>query len=132
MIQKHRWYFFPTFIQLTVYLTIIPRGRVGYEMVNSQRGAQRRVGYNYLISNKREWNNCFIKNPHKISLNFVRTNRKRQGTSAIHMSQVYQNCQRANGLNEKSKHCSDELFFLKKTHRNSRNLHSRTAKKPGR
>ena len=27
-----------------------------------------------------------------------RTNRKRQGTSAIHMSHVYQNCQRANGL----------------------------------
>ena len=22
----------------------------------------RRVGYNHLISNKREWNNCFIKN----------------------------------------------------------------------
>ena len=52
-----------------VYLTIIPRGRVGYEMVNSQRGARRRVGYNHLISNKREWNNCFIKNTHKISLN---------------------------------------------------------------
>jgi len=27
--------------------------RVGYEMVD---------GYNHLISNKREWNNCFIKN----------------------------------------------------------------------
>ena len=26
-----------------------------------------RVGYNHLISNKREWNNCFIKNAHKIS-----------------------------------------------------------------
>ena len=26
-----------------------------------------RVGYNNLISNKREWNNCFIKNAHKIS-----------------------------------------------------------------
>ena len=43
-------------------LTIIPRVRVGYEMVDSQRG-----GYNHLISNKREWNNCFIKNAHKIS-----------------------------------------------------------------
>ena len=31
-------------------------------------------------------------------LNFVRTNRKRQGTSTIHKSHVYQNCQRANGL----------------------------------
>ena len=28
-----------------IYLTIIPRARVGYEMVDS-------VGYNYLISNK--------------------------------------------------------------------------------
>ena len=36
-------------------------------MVNSQRGAL--VSYNHLISNKREWNNCFIKNAHKISLN---------------------------------------------------------------
>ena len=25
------------------------------------------VGYNHLISNKREWHNCFIKNAHKIS-----------------------------------------------------------------
>ena len=38
--------------------------RVGYEMVGSQRG-----GYNHLISNKREWNNCFIENAHKISMN---------------------------------------------------------------
>ena len=28
------------------YLTIIPWARVGYKMVNSQRGAKRRVGYN--------------------------------------------------------------------------------------
>ena len=47
---------------LQIYLTIIPRARVGYEVIDSQRGAQRRVGYNHLISNKREWNNCFIKN----------------------------------------------------------------------
>ena len=33
------------------YLTIIPRVR---------------VVYNHLISNKREWNNCVIKNAHKI------------------------------------------------------------------
>ena len=78
-----------------VYLTIIPRGRVGYEMIDSQLGASRLVGYNHLISNKREWNNCFIKNAH---ISPTRTNRKRQGTSAIHMSYVYQNCQRANGL----------------------------------
>ena len=35
----------------------------------SQLGATLLVGYNHLISNKREWNNCFIKNAHKISLN---------------------------------------------------------------
>ena len=35
--------------------------RVGYEMLDSQRGAHRRVGYNHLISNKHEWNNFFIK-----------------------------------------------------------------------
>ena len=32
-----------------IYLTIIPRVCVGF-------------GYNHLISNKGEWNNCFIKN----------------------------------------------------------------------
>ena len=52
---------------IVVCLTIIPRVRVGYEMADRQRGAYRRVGYNHLISNKREWNNCFIKNAHKIS-----------------------------------------------------------------
>ena len=31
-------------------------------------------------------------------LYFVRTNWKRQETSAFHMSHVYQNCQRPNGL----------------------------------
>ena len=45
-----------------IHSTITQRVRVGYEMVDSQR-----VGYNHLISNKREWNNCFIKNAHKIS-----------------------------------------------------------------
>ena len=44
------------------YLTIIPQVRVGYEMVDSMR----LVGYNHLISNKGEWNNCFIKNAPKI------------------------------------------------------------------
>ena len=48
------------------YLKIIPR--VALDMrCNYQRGAQRRVGYNHLISNKRESNNCFIENVHKIS-----------------------------------------------------------------
>ena len=49
---------------LYIYLTIIPRACVGYEMIDSQRGA----GYNHLISNKREWNNCFIKNNREILL----------------------------------------------------------------
>ena len=53
------------------YLTIIPQARVGYEVINSQRGAKRRVGYNHLISNKCEWNNCFIKNHQKILLDFA-------------------------------------------------------------
>ena len=51
-----------------------------------------------ISSNKRKWNNYFIKNAHKIPLNLVRTNQKRQGSSAIHMSHVYQNCQRMNRL----------------------------------
>ena len=54
-----------------LYLTIIPRARVGYEVIDSQRGAKRRVGYNHLICNKREWNNCFIKNHQQILLDFA-------------------------------------------------------------
>ena len=30
------------------------------ELLYSGRGAEHRVGYHKLISNKREWNNCFI------------------------------------------------------------------------
>ena len=48
------------------YLTIISRERVRYEMVDTQRGLQGRVGYNHLASNKREWNNSFIKNAPQI------------------------------------------------------------------
>ena len=40
-------------------------------MIDSQRDAKRRVGYNHLISNKREWNNCFIKNHQQILLDFA-------------------------------------------------------------
>ena len=54
-----------TVMSYTKYLKIISRARVGYKMVASQQGAKRRVGYNDLISNKREWNNCFIKNAQK-------------------------------------------------------------------
>ena len=44
------------------FLTIIPRARVGYEMID---------GYNHLISNKREWNTCFIKNNQEILLDLA-------------------------------------------------------------
>ena len=47
-------------------LTIIPRTRVGYGVIDSRRGAKRRVCYFHLISNKHEWNNCFIKTIHWI------------------------------------------------------------------
>ena len=40
-------------------------------MRDSQRGAKRRVGFNHLISNKREWNNCFIKNNQEMLLDHV-------------------------------------------------------------
>ena len=43
-----------------VYLTIDQRTHVGYELLDSGRGAGHRDGYHKLISNKREWNNCFI------------------------------------------------------------------------
>ena len=41
-------------ITLELYLTIIPRTRVGYELLDSGRDAEHRVGYHKLISNKRE------------------------------------------------------------------------------
>ena len=47
---------------------IIPQPCVGCKMIDSQRGPQRRVGCNYLVSNNREWNNCFIKSNHEKSL----------------------------------------------------------------
>ena len=40
-------------------------------MIDSQRGAKRRVGYNHLISNKRKWNNCVIKNHQQTLLDFA-------------------------------------------------------------
>ena len=40
-------------------------------MIDSQQGAKRRVGYNHLISNKREWNNCFITNHQQILVDFA-------------------------------------------------------------
>ena len=40
-------------------------------MIDSQRSAKRRVGRNHLISNKREWKNCFIKNNQDILLDLA-------------------------------------------------------------
>ena len=36
--------------------------RESWMWIGSQLGATRQVGYNHLISKKREWNNCFFKN----------------------------------------------------------------------
>ena len=40
-------------------------------MIDSQLGATCLVGDNHLISNKREWNNCFIKNNQEILVDFA-------------------------------------------------------------
>ena len=50
-----------------MHLTIIPRARVGYQMKDSQLDASCLVGY-LLISNEREWNNCFIYNDQEMLL----------------------------------------------------------------
>ena len=36
--------------------------RIGYELLDSRQDAKHQVDYYKLISNKCEWNNCFIKN----------------------------------------------------------------------
>ena len=43
-------FFFCLFVNMLVYLTIIPRGRIGYEMIDSQRGANQNLKGN-LMSN---------------------------------------------------------------------------------
>ena len=53
-------------------------------MIDSQRGAYRRVGYNNLISNKREWNNCFIKNAPKNKELDYNENKKAQKITHTH------------------------------------------------
>ena len=50
-----------THIHTSIQLTIISRTQVGYDVLDSGRGVDHQVGYHKLISNKREWNNCFIK-----------------------------------------------------------------------
>ena len=57
-------------------------------MIDSQRGATRLVGYNHLISNKREWNNyCFIKTPPKYrNLDY---NKNKKAQKITHMLAVF-------------------------------------------
>ena len=78
-------------------------------MVNSQRGAQRRVDYNHLISNKREWNNCFIKNADKTSLNLpdlilLEQTGKDTDFRYSHVTRLSKLSTRLDWMNEKSKH----------------------------
>jgi len=40
-------------------------------------GELKEVGYNHLMSNKREWNNCFIKNPSKLWKSRLKWKKKR-------------------------------------------------------
>ena len=44
-----------------IYLTVILRGRAGYELIYITNEAVGRVGYYQLISGKSEKNNCFSK-----------------------------------------------------------------------
>ena len=44
-----------------LYLTVILRGRAGYELIHITNEAVGRVGYYQLISGKSEKNNCFSK-----------------------------------------------------------------------
>ena len=53
------------FLLNLIFLTIIPRARAGYE-INCQEARKAELALTNLISNKREWNNCFFKNAIKI------------------------------------------------------------------
>ena len=64
-------YFVPIFNNYTTIIS--PRARVGCEMKDN------RVGYNHFISNKREWNNYFIKSNIELLLDladFTRTTKR--------------------------------------------------------
>ena len=47
------------------------RACVEYKIIDSQQGAERRVGFNHLVSNEREWNNCFVKNNNEKLVNLA-------------------------------------------------------------
>ena len=73
-----------------------------WNIANETRSAELAIIISYPISESEII--VLLKRPQNLDEsprhNFVRTNRKRQGTSAFHMSHVYQNCQRAKGLHE--------------------------------
>ena len=56
-------------------------------MTDSQRG------YNHLISNKREWNNCFIKNNKEILLNLadLALQEQQEGNLMVAISRAWYN-----------------------------------------
>ena len=103
----------------------------GYQMAND--------GYNHLISNKREWNNCFIKNAYKISMNlsdFILLEQagKDKGLPLFtcHTSVKTLNA-RTDWMNYHEWKINTSLAWtILKIHRDSRILHSMAAKKlPG-
>ena len=55
------WYWFTFWKVFIHYLTVILRGRAGYELIYITNEAAGRVGYYQLISSKSEKNNCFSK-----------------------------------------------------------------------
>ena len=50
---------------------IIPQGRIKCQLIDSVLDKNCLVGYNHLMSNKREWNNCSIKNNQGILLDLI-------------------------------------------------------------
>ena len=60
-VSLHDSKIFISFFVNNIYLTIILRGRTVCDVIDNQRNAQRRVGYNHFISSKPENNNCFLK-----------------------------------------------------------------------
>ena len=76
-------------------------------MIDSQQGVWHGVGYNHLISNKREWNNCFSKNADKN--NKPEKTRDFRCSHVTHLSKLStRERTRLDCMNKKSKYCSDE------------------------
>ena len=112
-----------------IHVTIIPRCALDmrWQIANSTLRASLAIIMSYPTSTSGII--VLLKTPTKSRwISPTRTNGKRQGTSAIYMSHVYQNCQRANGLDEWTIKTLWRWTLLK-THRDSRILHNRTAKK---